>query len=246
MKLAIKGNYKSFSRLEITRSKYKTNLVVLYLHGLYGDSLAVGSKSYKLQKNLHKKLKVNTVLFSTSRDWNLYQKDSREKIQEAFSLKTFQQEEEDIYDVIKLILDFKNELFNIKQKIRIVIIANSIAGTIVANFAYKFQEIRKIILCGSGMGGDSKTKPILSTKPRTSILIRNAKKFQGKVYLLQGTMDNVVPKESGEKLLSVFPAKNSKLIKIYGANHNFSSIFGKNKKKAVELYILNIEKILKK
>lgn len=55
---------------------------------------------------------------------------------------------------------------------------------------------------------------------------------------MRGENDATVPTPSQKALIAAFTHAHSvKSMVIDGANHNFSSIFGKNKAKAYELYV---------
>ncbi len=55
MEIFLKGNYKSFIKLLVYPSKKKTPNVLINIHGLYGLSGDIGSKSRKLAELVSKK-----------------------------------------------------------------------------------------------------------------------------------------------------------------------------------------------
>lgn len=241
----LKGNYKNnFIQLNILNSVIKTDKVFINVHGLYGMSGDNGSKSKLVGNKILKQNLANVVHFSSSRDWNIYDDSDREKSMLAFKEKTFAQERQDLIDTIDLLSNFSNDLFHSK-KVKFYIVANSIGGTITSSISERFNLIDKIVLCGSGTGASSPTKPILSTYPTKEFIKESASNFKGDVMLLQGSKDDTVPLFSQDELITSYTnaLKNKKKV-INGANHNFSSIDGKNKRLAYKLYCDEIIKFL--
>lgn len=209
VELHIKGNYKSFVKLKISKTKIKTDKVVLIVHGLYADTGNPYSKS---------KLLGNKIL---------------------------KEEADDIIFSIQLILDQSDKLFGIqKEKLRFYIVANSVGGTIISTLKDYFKYFDKIVLCGSGTGSSSSTKPILSTCPPEKVILSSAEAFTGQVLFLQGDKDDVVPLEAQDKLLGSYKNAKAQKIVIKGANHSFSKIDGKNKILARNLYANSIANFL--
>jgi len=244
MNIYLKGNYKSFIKLDVFRTKRKTNKVYLNVHGLYAMSGDRGSKSKFLGNRILEKNIANVVQFSSSRDWNIFPPDGTySKQQEAFKGKTFEQEAKDLRDTIDLILDQSKYLFGV-EGVRFYIVANSIGGTITTTLKDKFKYIDKIVLAGSGTRPSDSTKPILSTCPSEKEILDFAAKFKGELLFLQGSLDDVVPIDAQDKLFASYKnAKKEKVI-VEGANHNFSKINGKDKRLAQKLYVDFILKFL--
>lgn len=226
-------------------TKKKNNKIVVNVHGVYGMSGDPGSKSKLLGSRIIEKNIANVVQFSSSRDWTIFQDGVWDKQIESFKTKTFQQEADDLRDTIDLILDQSESLFGIKKEdVKLYIVANSIGGTVISTLKDKFKHIDKIVVCGSGTGSSSSTKPILSTCPPEKEILKSTTTFKGDVLLIQGSKDDVVPLEAQDKLLKSYKkAKTTKVI-IDGANHNFSKINGKDKRLAYKLYIDFVLKFL--
>jgi len=238
MNVYLKGNYKSFIKLDVFKAKKKTSKVYLNVHGLYAMSGNRGSKSKFLGNRILEKNIANVVQFSSSRDWNIFPPDGTySKQQESFKGKTFQQEAQDLRDAIDLILDQSKYLFGIeKEKLRFYIVANSIGGTVITTLKDKFKYIDKIVLAGSGTRPSDSTKPILSTCPSEKEILDSAAKFKGELLFLQGSLDDVVPIEAQNKLFESYKKAKKRKIIVEGANHNFSKINGKDKRLAQKLY----------
>ena len=247
MEVFLKGNYKSFIKLGVYKTKKKTNKVVINVHGVYGMSGDPGSKSKLLGSKIIEKNIANVVQFSASRVWSIFQDGVWDKQIESFKNKTFKQEADDLRDTIDLIVDQSEPLFGIKKEdLKLYIVANSTGGTIISTLKDKFKYIDKIVLCGSGTGSSSSTKPILSTCPPEKEILKSTATFKGDVLLIQGSKDDVVPIEAQDKLLKSYKkAKTTKII-IEGANHNFSKINGKDKRLAYKLYIDFVLKFIDK
>lgn len=241
MKIFLKGNYESnFIVLDIVKSKIKTDKVFINIHGLYGLSGDKGSKSRLLGKTILNKNIANVVQYSSSRNWNIYDDADREKSMLSFKHKTFNEERQDLIDTIDLLITNSKDLF-LSKNIRFFIVANSLGGTIISSLSERFQYIEKIVLCGSGTGASSSTKPILSTYPSKELIKNSASQFKGEVMLLQGSKDETVPLFSQDELISSYTSSTKNIKKVIeGANHNFSSINRKNRKLAVNLYITEI------
>lgn len=246
MEVFLKGNYKSFIKLDIFKAKKKTNKVLVNVHGLYAMTGDIGSKSKFLGSRVLEKNIANVVQFSSSRDWNIFPTDGNfPKQQEAFKAKTFQQEAQDLANTVDLILDQSKFLFGVED-IRLYIVASSIGGTVVSTLKDRFKYIDKLILAGTGTGYGGSTKPILSTCPQESEVLTSVKTYKGELLFLQGSKDDVVPFEAQNKLFDGYKnAKKEKII-IEGANHNFSKINGKDKRLAQKLYTDFILKFLAK
>lgn len=232
MEILLKGNYKSFTKVIVKRSSKLTSNVLVNIHGLYGLSGDKGSKSKKLANTITQKGLAHVVLFNSSRDWSVFEDGNWEKMKTSYSGKTFEQELQDAKDVISVLLDQSEYLFGVKRdKPGLYIVGNSLGGTISSCLDDYFVYISKVVLAGSG------TRTVFESNLSEKQILNKAGKFKGKVMLLQGSKDDVVPLEAGDKLLAGY--KNAKKTKkvIDGANHNFSKINGKNKQLAYKSYI---------
>lgn len=246
MEIYLKGNYKSFVRLHVFKAQKKTNKVTLMVHGLYSESGTPYSKSRLLAKKILEKNFSHIVQFSSSRDWNIFPNDGDYmKQQEAFKGKNFNEEISDLRDTIDFILDQSTSLFNVKTKdLKFNIVANSIGGTVVSTLKDKFKYIDKIVLVGSGTKPSDSTKSILSTIPEESDIFDSTKSFRGELLFLQGSKDDVVPLDAQERLFISYKNAKTKKVVVEGANHNFSKINGKDRRKICKIYCDSIIKFL--
>lgn len=75
MDVFLRGNYKSFIKLGVFKTKRKTNKVLINVHGLYATSGDIGSKSKLLATKVLENNIANVVQFSSSRNWNIFPTD---------------------------------------------------------------------------------------------------------------------------------------------------------------------------
>jgi len=239
MEIFLKGNYKSFTKVVASKSKKNTSNVLINVHGLYGLSGGKGSKSKKLAEVVAKNGIAHAVMFNSSRDWSIFEDGNWDKQKKAFEGKTFDQELQDVKDMVNLILDQSNQLFGVtKSKLRLFLVGNSLGGTLSTCLDSYFKYVDKIVLAGSG------TRTVFPSDLTEKQILNKASKFKGKVLLLQGSKDDVVPLEAGTTLLSGY--KNAKTTKkiLEGANHNFSKLNGKNGTLAKKFYVEEVVKFL--
>ena len=234
-KLHTPGNYrKNHNIIKFAKSSSITDLTVVFIHGLYGTAGDRGSKSYILGEKIRRLGVASVAYLNSSRDWKIYKSGDEKK---AFCEKTFDEERRDILDMFRVLNERAPEVFGARQK-RYQIVANSMGGTMASTLREVFSHVEKIVLCGSGTGSSSATKPILSTYPSKRYVTSAAATFTGDVLLFQGEKDAVVPLASQDELLAAYSSARLAVKKIVpGANHNFSKIDGGNQSLAYELYI---------
>ncbi len=234
----LKGHYNEYLtkvRFMVNR-KAPSDTVLVCIHGLYGEAGDKGSKSVQLGHAMQDSVR-GVAYITTSRDWSVYGvADDRAA---AFAEKTFAEERADVCDVINVMCQQSRELFGVDpDRLRLQLVGNSMGGTLVSLIAADYPMVQKIALCGSGIQPSSKTEPILSTYPVKSEIAQAASRFVGDVLHMRGGNDTTVSVSSQEALVATFiRARRVKSVVIDGANHNFSSIFGKNKTKAYERYV---------
>jgi|SRR5687767_9862256 len=238
MEIFLKGNYKSFVKLNVTTASIRTPSVFIHVHGIYGLSGDAGSKSRLLGQRILQQNLGNVVQFSSSRNWLVYKDDDWQTRVEAFRGKTFQQEADDLRDTLDLLLDQSSSLFGINlQEVRFNIIANSIGGTIVSTLSDRFRFIERMVLCASGTGRSYSDKPILSTCPPEKTVLESASTFTGKVLFIQASQDEIIPLQAQNKLFSAYKNALTKKIIVNGANHNFSRIKDKSREESHDIFV---------
>jgi hypothetical protein len=240
MEIFLKGNYKSFVKLDVTKASKRSSSVFIHVHGIYGLSGDAGSKSWLLGQRILQQNLGSVVQFSSSRNWLVYRDDWPTRI-EAFRGKTFQQEADDLRDALDILLDQSNLLFGINpQTVKFTVIANSIGGTIISTLTDRFSCIERMIICASGTGRSFSDKPILSTCPPEKKVLEAASTFTGKVLFIQPSQDEIVPLRAQNKLFLAYKNALTKKIILHGANHNFSKIQEKNKEESQEIFVNTI------
>ena len=244
MQIFIKGNYlNNFTRLKIEKLE-RSKIVVVNVHGSYGTSGEENSKSEFLGKEILKKNIGSMVYFSSSRNWNIYDRSNDALRKKAFEFKTFSEEVKDLEDTLDLIISSSKDLFN-SEKIKIYIVAESLGGKIISAIAGKYEQVEKIILSGAGIAPTSLTDPILSTYPPIEFIKNTTSLYKGKLMSLQGSKDEVVSLDSQDELFEAYTNASFKSKKIIeGANHSFSSINGENKQLAYQYYVDQVVEFL--
>jgi alpha-beta hydrolase superfamily lysophospholipase len=232
------GNYsKGQTRIKIETNEQVDNaIIVICIHGLYGETGDAGSKSVLLGAALENAAR-GIVYISTSRDWSLY--GSADDRAAAFAQKTFAQEQADVKDTIDMIREQSRELFGVApNRLRFWIVANSMGGSLASTIVAQYPEIEKVALCGSGILPSSRSLPILSTYPEEESIRNAAGMFKGDLLHLRGSNDTTVSELSQQGLFEAYgSARSARQVVINGANHNFSSIFDKNQQKAYAAYV---------
>ena len=241
----LNGNYDrglTKAKLEINKDVH-TPVVVICVHGLYGEAGDSGSKSIMLGGALRHDVR-GMVYINTSRDWKVFA--SAPDRTAAFLHKTFAQERADVKDVIDVVRKHSEELFGIDQKqLKLWVVANSMGGSLISSLAAEIPEIEKICLCGSGATPSSPKLPILSSYPSKEAIRSAAARFTGDMLHIRGTEDTTVSETSQRELYSAYTAARSvRHVPIEGANHNFSHIFGKNKARAYKQYVATVTDFL--
>jgi len=240
MNVCLTSSYKKYRiLLSVKQSDKDTDIVFINIHGAFGESGDTGSKSFLLGNTLLKKGISHVVYISTSRNWDRFKKLSKENKYLAFENKTFSEERQDIIDAISNINLNAKKYFQ-KKNIQLYIVANSIGGTLLSTLVNGFSNIKKIVLCNSGIRSVLKDRPIISTIPESEVISKSASTFRGDLLFLQGTKDGFVPKKFQDELFEVYSSANATKKVINGANHTFSSIYGKDKKTANQIYINEI------
>ncbi len=170
----------------------ETSHAVLVLKGLYGQHVPTNEKDKQSwDSQLIKLLQTNynIVLFNTGRH------NANDK-KEAFAGKTFQQE---CYDVRQAFAYCKKNMM--RGDFIWSVVAMSFGGTVLMGCPDILQAMKTIVMIGSGCGKSlTTTKPLLSTLPDTSELLKSMSEFQGLLYFLRGGKDTVVPEESQKKI----------------------------------------------
>lgn len=220
--------------------KIPSNTVTIFVQGLYGvfSITETGDKINLLSEKLIVDNISHCVSYNSSRDFSFTSETEYEERMKAFVEKTFEQELDDLKKVVSWVTDNSKKIFGIEKDVLILNIhGNSIGGTLSILLKEFFQKIRKISLCGSGCGTNGSTKPILSSHLAENIILDSVKTFTGELFLLQGSEDTKVPKESGLKILKGASLAKITHVTVPGANHNFSKMYGVDNKEAEKHFV---------
>lgn len=188
----------------------KTRDAVFILKGLYGGHDPSGNSWDNglislLQEDHH------VIIIRTGR---LESED--EKTQ--FEGKTFQQECQDFKSAYEYC---RGSLLS--KEARAHGIAMSFGGTTLLGCPSVLKSMDTVLFIGSGCGRNLETtKPLLSTMPKTDVLLSSIYSFRGAFVFLHGGLDDVVPLESQRRIFSSaanvrvrawieYPALNHKL-----------------------------------
>ena len=244
--LYLKGNYPAgFTHVGLDKNKHTTsNIVLICIHGLYGEAGDPRSKSVQLASALQEIVR-GVVYISTSRDWRLYTEATDRAA--AFQEKTFAQEQADVQDAITAVCKESEELFGVPSNdLRLWVVANSMGGTLTTISAATFPAIEKMVVCGSGISPSSRNLPILSSYPSKHQVRAAAALFKGKLLHLSGSHDTTVLPQVQHEFFAAFTNATKEFVTIEGANHNFSSLFGAHKRQAYNRYVQAISSFLRR
>lgn len=205
---------------------------IFIIHGLYGTGLK--KKYLKIAQFLNKE-GYYVFLFESSRLQGFREDLNYEEKMKFFINKKFKDEVLDVKESFKKFI----KLTHIKK---INIVGFSLGGTI-SSFLIKdfYSVIKRIFLFGSGISTKNKNRPIVNSYPTKKEILANFNKFKGKLFLIQGTKDNIVPLNEARQI--ILKSNNSllrKLIILKGVDHQFKYIKNKDKENVLTKLIVEI------
>ena len=204
-----------------------------FIHGLY--SSCSQDKYFLLTKGLVKN-DFNVFLFDRSRKKGYKDNFDIQTKSFFFKGKSFNEEINDVKIAFKFFLSF------LPKKKEITIVGFSLGGTLASFLIKEYKNhVKNIFLFGSGISTKNKNRPITDTYPRKEDILKNFSMFKGKIILVQGTKDNVVPIEEAREVIT---NKESlafirKLIILKDVDHQFKYINDRKSKK-INKIILDI------
>lgn len=200
-----------------------TSVYFVFFHGTYGTSF---KRKYQLlaEKITNANL-GNVFLFETSRHVytfeDAYTQYSREAYEETFAGKTFQDELADVKAI------FTHLTTLAPQNATYHFIGSSLGGTL-CSFLSNDEHVASLLLLGSGVSTKRPHAPVLKGYPPKQTILDNFDKFKGKLSLIQGTLDTVVPlQEAREIILTPTHPIRKELTIIKGLDHSFGLMDGK-------------------
>jgi len=196
-----------------------------FIHGLYGSCF---QEKYFLLANRLLKNNFSVFLFDRSRIKG-YKNNLDYKIKSHFFKgKSFEDEIEDT----KIAFSFFLNLLSKNHKVSII--GFSLGGTLSSFLIKDYQKyIKNIFLFGSGVTTKNNKRPVVNTYPKKETILKNFSMFKGKIILVQGTNDNVVPSEEAREIIT--NNKNlsfiRKLIILKDVDHQFKYLKNRESKK---------------
>ena len=216
------------SEIFIYQSEKETNKVLFIIKGMYGRHIPFTNITTKpkwdmrfvnrLTKDIH------VVCCNTSSREIYIENDFSDK-EKAYFGKTFQQE---VGDIQKIIERTKDIFYNLGiQALDLYFFGKSFGGTLLLGLQ-ETLEAKAIYMVGSGCGKSETTlKTFLVTMPKEADLLKNISVYNnGKLYFFRGELDDVVPKESQEKIVNAANKDITEYTVLEGVDHEFEKING--------------------
>lgn len=216
------------SEIFVYLSEKKSNKVLYILKGMYGiHRPAFGAlNELKWDNKLvnYCSQDVNVVCLITSHK-KISNEDNREEKKNAYDGKTF---DEEIVDIQKVVVRVKDILYEqgVSQP-EFYFFGKSFGGTLLLALKDSL-EARALFMVGSGCGKSSTTtKSLLKTMPEENVLLKNISAYKnGKVYFFRGELDDVVPKDSQEKIVNALQKNIIEYTVVPGVDHEFEKVNG--------------------
>lgn len=216
------------SELFIYQPEKVSNKVLFIIKGMYGLHVPVSAASAELKWDIqfvnYFVEDINVVCLNTSRKKNDNEFDRNDR-KKSYDGKTFDQEVDDIQKIITRVKDilYKQGL----QEFNFYFFGKSFGGTLLLALR-EVLEAKAIFMAGSGCGkSDTTTRTLLQTMPEERILLKNINAYKnGKFYFFRGELDNVVPKESQEKIVNSANKEVREYYVLPGVDHEFEKING--------------------
>lgn len=216
------------SEIFVYQSEKETNKVLFILKGMYGRHTSlldtIVTPKWDMQFVNHFTKDIHVVCLNTSSRGIGIGSDFGDR-KKAYDGKTFQQEVGDIQKIIKRVKDiFRNR--GIKE-LDFYFFGKSFGGTLLLDLQ-ETLEAKAIYMVGSGCGkSETTSKTLLVTMPEEVILLKNISSYNnGKFYFFRGELDDVVPKESQEKIVNAVNKDIVEYTVLKGVDHEFEKING--------------------
>ena len=216
------------SEIFLYQSLIKTNKVLFIIKGMYGrhspDVITKDIPKWDVQLVNNFTKYAHIVCCNTSSGIIELQANFETR-KEAYKDKTFQQEVGDIKKVVARVKDIFYEK-GIPEP-EFYFFGKSFGGTILLALQESLAA-KAIYMVGSGCGkSETTTNSLLKTMPEESVLLKNISYYEkGKFYFFRGELDDVVPKESQEKIVSAIKKDILEYIVMDGVDHEFERLNG--------------------
>lgn len=221
------------TELYLYESTSQTNRVILLLKGIYGyhfeiDDFKTNLQDIKWEQTFIKYFLeyAHVVCINTSRLGN-YEQTNFSQRQNSFVGKNYQQEVDDVISAFNRVLEILAKKGIMQPTIHLI--GKSFGGTTFLGMTKITKRACSISMIGSGCGrSETTTKPLLMTLPDERELLKTISDYSGFFALYRGELDEIVPKESQEKIVQASGAKITNYITMKGVDHEFEKINGKD------------------
>ena len=240
-KYTITGSYKDQDiEIYVFSPRLTTSRVTIIYKGLFSSfNPRDNSGANILGEKLLESNTSHVVYYNSSREFKLPFNSSMLERQEAFADKTFEEELLDALTLYNFINGKQLSLFN-SHISEYYAHGSSLGGTIAMLMSEHIKKIKKLSLCAPATYRGKSTKPIISTMFETKEILDVISKFQGELFLMRGSHDNVVPESSSALIMESAQLAQVTYLVVDGANHNFTKLHGIETNVARELFADNI------
>lgn len=213
-----------------TPDRIANNSIFLF-HGAFSSGINSSKIDYLVKEFV--KNGFNTLSYETSRMFAYPPKTKWPDYVASFEGKGFNDELEDVRRVITFALADKC------SRGKIDFVGFSLGGTISSYFIRKVgKRLNSVQLFGSGVTTKGIDQPILSTYPESKEVLNNFHDYPGKLLLVQGSNDQVVPiKKAREIILQSKKAKIAELHLLKGVDHTFKYINDREESSKMNNYL---------
>lgn len=218
------------SEIFVYQSEKETNKVLFILKGMYGIHIPLSdttvTQKWDAQFVNYFTKDIHVVCLNTSKRKINIESDFNER-KKAYDGKIFQQEVGDIQQIIKRVKDiFCNRGI---QELEFYYLGKSFGGTLLLGLE-EVLEAKAIYMIGSGCGkSETTSRTLLQTMPEEAVLLKNISTYSnGSFYFFRGELDDVVPKESQEKIVTAVNKEIREYIVLPGVDHEFEKVDGVN------------------
>lgn len=216
------------SEFFIYQPEKESNKVLFIIKGMYGLHKPVLDMTIDLKWDIrfvnYFAKDFNVVCFNTSHRKIVNELD-RDQRKNSYDGKTFDHE---VADIQKIIARVKAILHNQGiQEPEFYFFGKSFGGTLLLALKESLES-KAIFMVGSGCGkSNTTTKTLLKTMPEEVIMLKNISTYRkGKFYFFRGELDDVVPKESQEKIVNTVNKDVREYVVLPGVDHEFEKVNG--------------------
>jgi len=216
------------SEIFIYQSEKETNKVLFIIKGMYGRHTPFDGITTKLKWDIQFVNRFTKDIHVVCCNTSIRKIDTETDFEDkgkAYLGKTFQQEVGDIQKIIKRVKDIFHNLGI--QTPDFYFLGKSFGGTLLLGLQ-EILDAKAIYMLGSGCGKSENTlKTLLATIPEEVNLLKNISRYNnGKFYFFRGELDDVVPKESQEKIINAVNKDIVEYVVLKGVDHKFEKING--------------------